>query len=385
MLRSVRLLNWKAHRDTTVPLGKLTVLVGPNGTGKTTVLDAIHQLGLMARGDVVREVYKGNHDIRYIRRGGTADHAALSVEGVRNGCEFVASVGFRFQEGAAPEDDDTLRSVRWDPMLTWSVNGRTTEPALDACAFDELKAPEGVDAECWRNWLKGTACYRLDARVIAAPASSKHRMPRVQFDGRDTAAALKALKLGHDEVWTRILNTLREVVPSVTSLGVELTPAPGSPVPGPSAHLVEPSGEWYRIVFGFKGADRVPAFGASEGTLLTLAIITILHAPSRPNLILIDDVEQGLHPTAQMEMIRQLSTLIGRDEMRDVQIIATTHSPYVLDAVDFDHVCVFASRPDGSAAVKTLSQHPDAERLRGKLTAGELWTSDRESAWVVGD
>jgi predicted ATP-dependent endonuclease of OLD family len=86
-----------------------------------------------------------------------------------------------------------------------------------------------------------------------------------------------------------------------------------------------------------------------------------------------------------MEMVRQLGTLLGRDELRDVQVIATTHSPYVLDPVDFDHVCVFASRPDGSAAVKTLAQHPDADRLRGKLTAGELWTSDPESAWVLED
>ncbi len=40
MLTSIHLHSWKAHRDTTVPLGKLTLLVGPNGSGKTTVLEA---------------------------------------------------------------------------------------------------------------------------------------------------------------------------------------------------------------------------------------------------------------------------------------------------------------------------------------------------------
>ncbi len=54
----------------------------------------------------------------------------------------------------------------------------------------------------------------------------------------------------------------------------------------------------------------------------------------------------------------------------------------MLDSVDFEQVCVFALRPDGSAAMKRLSEHPDAERLRGKLSAGELWTSDPESKWV---
>jgi predicted ATPase len=208
-------------------------------------------------------------------------------------------------------------------------------------------------------------------------------MPRIQFDGRDAAVALKAIKLGYDQVWSGILSTLREVVPNVTALGVEQV-AGEEPVPSGSSRLTEPSGEWYRIVFGFKGADQVPAFGASEGTLLTLAIITILHAPSRPNIILLDDVEQGLHPTAQMEMMRQLKVLLARDDMRNVQVIATTHSPFVLDPLDFDEVRVFAAKPDGSAVVKSLSEHPDAPVLRGKLSAGELWTSDQESDWVLG-
>jgi hypothetical protein len=85
-----------------------------------------------------------------------------------------------------------------------------------------------------------------------------------------------------------------------------------------------------------------------------------------------------------MEMMRQLKVLLARDDMRNVQVIATTHSPFVLDPLDFDEVRVFAAKPDGSAVVKSLSEHPDAPVLRGKLSAGELWTSDQESDWVLG-
>ena len=41
MIESIRLVDFKGHRDTTVPLGRLTVLVGDNGAGKTSVLEAL--------------------------------------------------------------------------------------------------------------------------------------------------------------------------------------------------------------------------------------------------------------------------------------------------------------------------------------------------------
>ena len=55
MITSIRLQNFKGHRDTTVPLGRLTVLVGPNGSGKTSVLEALaiqSRLAMEATGNV---------------------------------------------------------------------------------------------------------------------------------------------------------------------------------------------------------------------------------------------------------------------------------------------------------------------------------------------
>ena len=41
MIESIRIQDFKGHRDTSVRLGRLTVLVGPNGSGKTSVLEAL--------------------------------------------------------------------------------------------------------------------------------------------------------------------------------------------------------------------------------------------------------------------------------------------------------------------------------------------------------
>jgi len=41
MIESIRFINFKALRDTTLPLSPFTLLLGPNGSGKSTVLQAL--------------------------------------------------------------------------------------------------------------------------------------------------------------------------------------------------------------------------------------------------------------------------------------------------------------------------------------------------------
>jgi predicted ATPase len=137
----------------------------------------------------------------------------------------------------------------------------------------------------------------------------------------------------------------------------------------------------FRIVFDFKGAPEVSATAASEGTLVLLALLTALHSNNQRTLVLIDDIEHSLHPTAQIQLMKQLKELLT--QVPELQIVATTHSPYILDAVDPSDVCVFYPRGDGGIVTKRLSDHPDAQRAKGMLTSGELWSAESE-AWVLG-
>jgi hypothetical protein len=47
---------------------------------------------------------------------------------------------------------------------------------------------------------------------------------------------------------------------------------------------------------GARLAPDVPAHAASEGTLITLALLTALCSPNRPRILLLDDIDQSLHP-----------------------------------------------------------------------------------------
>ena len=78
-----------------------------------------------------------------------------------------------------------------------------------------------------------------------------------------------------------------------------------------------------------------------------------------------------------------LKELLELPEFKETQIIATTHSPYVLDELEPEDVIAFVSRTNGSVAWKSLAEHPDAAKMKGALKTGQLWSLDSERSWVL--
>ncbi|WP_224372844.1 AAA family ATPase [Hyalangium versicolor] len=227
------------------------------------------------------------------------------------------------------------------------------------------------------NQLIGSAVlYRFDARRIADVSFSSEETPSVEHDGFNTAVVLAAMKLEREEAFAQVETELRRIVPSVLRVRVRRVR-----IPQGASEATAIVGN--KVFLDFKDAADVPAHAASEGTLVTLALLTALCSPTRPRVLLLDDIDQSLHPQAQAQLMRELKNLlVGFPE---VQIVATTHSPYILDEMEPSDVLVFAPREEGGVAYRRLSEHPQAAQLKGMLTAGQLWTLDPESRWVLGE
>jgi predicted ATPase len=238
------------------------------------------------------------------------------------------------------------------------------------------------DDPLWRS-LGSASVFRFDPRKVAAASYSDDEKPHVEQDGTNTASVLAALKLSDDERFEAVVGGLQKLVPAVKR--VRIRPARVLRKIGEQQsagdHMVrvhEVMG--HQIAFDFEDASDVAAPAVSEGTLISLALLTVLHSDNRPDLLLIDDIEQALHPVAQIELMRQLTGIL--ELFPDLQIVATTHSPFILDGVAPEQVLVFFRRDSGEIVVKPLSEHPDARRAKGALSAGQIWTLDPES-WVA--
>jgi predicted ATPase len=325
MITTIRLQNFKGHRDTTVPLGRLTLFVGENGSGKSSALEALSllaELGPRAEG-VSFESGWGTDRLRF----GAAWPIVLEATGSGEGGAWTSRV---------------------------SITPATVESSG--------KATIGT-----------TRLFKLSAAKIGLAAYSAEPAAEVDVDGTNTAVALTSIKLGNDEAFDRIERDLRKLVPSVERVRIQR-----AVVSGTLQNLVGS-----KIYLDFRGAPGIPAHAASEGTLILLGLLTILHGSKRPKLLLLDDFDQSLHPEAQLELVRLIKGLLA--EFPDLQIVATTHSPYILDELDPSDVHAFALREDGTVAVKRLSEHPEAEKMKGTLSAGQLWTLDPERKWVLAE
>lgn len=358
MITSIRLQNFKGHRDTTVPLGRMTVLVGPNGAGKTSVLQALHLLGKLAE-QAPRQLLQDEWSPSDLLHRASQGPMRFEASGTNAGLYWGFSVSMTMPEPAAPQPRDWGLIFEWSPKM---------QPLVSLLLEPRSITDEPISA--LRPHYGPAVLYHFDARQIAAAAYSGEENPDVQSDGGNVAVVLAALKLEHEEVFSQIESELCRIVPSVQRIRVRRAKVAGSS--GIVGH---------KIIFDFHNAPDIPAHGASEGTLVTLALLTALFNPNRPRLLLLDDIDQSLHPEAQMQLVRELKQLLER--FPDVQIVATTHSPYILDELAPEDVQAFVQRPGGGIASKRLSEHPQAAQMRGALTAGQLWSLDPERRWVL--
>jgi predicted ATPase len=342
MITSIRLRNFKAHRDTTVSLGRLTVLVGPNGAGKTSVLQALNWMpelvSMASEGTFRADV----NPVDLLHRSGDGP-ISIAEEGREDGHD-------------------------------WRVSAEV--PVPKAGAIVPLRLKVSWNEEAYHPDAVGPAIlYRFDARRIADVAYSSEESPSVDEDGGNTAVVLAALKLEREEVFTQIEEELRKIVPNVQRIRVRRVKMLADHSSGDQVG--------HKVFLDFEGASDIPAHGASAGTLITLALLTALCSPSRPRVLLLDDIDQALHPQAQVELMRELKRLL--ENFPAVQLVATTHSPYILDELEPADIRVFALRGDGAVACRSLSEHPQAEKMRGALTSGQLWSLDPEWRWVIGE
>ena len=367
MIRRFELRDFKGHRDTQLALGRFTMLVGDNASGKTSVLDALSlQAGF---GDSPVRVLRDSMSPKDLLRRGSRGPITLRSDGSREGRPWQAM----FELQVSPmESDKTQKS--WELTL---VNQPGAAVRARASGNGNGAGESSGSWDYVAKTLGVARIYRLRAESIAAAAYSNRPEAQIEADGTNTAVALAAMKLGDDEAFQRVEDALRTLIPTVERVRIR------------PATVQDPSSETFREVVGsklyfdFRGAPGVPAHGASHGTLIVLALLAILHGPNRPNLILLDDFDHALHPRAQMELVRMIKNLLALEAFKEVQVIATTHSPYVLDEIDPSDIHAFALREDGTVATKQLSAHPEAERTRGTLKSGQLWSLDPERDWVL--
>jgi predicted ATPase len=202
--------------------------------------------------------------------------------------------------------------------------------------------------------------------ALSAPhmRSATHLGQVLEENGQGLGATVARVRLEANDGPRMLADRLGKIIPGVVNVGVDTEPQSSRVLP-----FVE-----------FAGVGKVPADRLSEGTLFALAVVAVLSQPNPSDILLIDDLDKGLHPAAFAELVSMLrSTLLTNPGL---QIIATTHSPFLLGCFETQEVRVMARKADGSAACSKLIDHPDFDHWKDAVDPGEFWASVGEE-WVL--
>ena len=320
MIEAIHFKNFKALRDTTLPLGPLTLIVGPNGSGKTTALEAL--------------------------------------------CLDKLKLGNRHLTAGVPWDDATRISIEieWGGAWSGSRTRREASPGRGALLHRDREG-QNIPGDDFTAFLTRARVYALDARMLARPVQLA---PNIEMgrDGVGLAGVLDRLRDEHPERFDALNAEFTRWLPEFDRI-LFRTPEPGHK----------------EISLRMRtGGHLIPAADGSQGTLLALAMLTLAYLPEPPPVIGLEEPDRGLHPRLLRDVrdaMYRLAYPAGVGEERDpVQVVATTHSPYMLDLFrDHPEEIVIATKVEGNVEFQRLSQRPDIEEILGSAPLGEVWYS----------
>ncbi len=364
MIHAVRFRNFKALRDVELDLDRFTILVGPNASGKTSVLEGLHHLTRLAATDP-RRVFEGRADIGVIASRGAQGAFELGLSGTFRRKRGDLSISFASIEDYPFSDAYRIES-RWGDRRS-SIRRELNPP--EGAASDEPAAelPLGLV-------LREAAYLRFDLARLAEASYSDLPTPVIGPDGSGLAAVVADMAVARPDDFRCLQEALRAVLPGL--LRVRLVRAK---VPRRGAEHEDPV--WgHEIVFDMAGAADIPARAASEGVLLMLGLFATLLGPDRHELVLIDRLERAVSPRSLGELMAQITQILAVDPR--LQIVATSDSPALLDHQSAESVRVHCLLEDGSVRVKPLTLHPEHALLREDLRPGEFWAQVGD-AWVA--
>jgi predicted ATPase len=325
MFESIKFENFKALRDTTLPLSRFTLIVGPNGSGKSTALNAFSVL--------------------------------RNPSHVLNNANQNRSVG-------VPLQSKIVLTAKWkDEGSDLFMDLRCLDGGLPK--FDPLPVtPDLAElAQKLERVLNRARVYSLDAAAIAAPVQLSPDM-ELGLDGSNLAGVLDRLRDKDPERFETLNEQLGHWIPEFNRILFE------TPYVGQRAIALRTR----------DGNHVIKAGDLSQGTLIALALLTLAYLPEPPSIICLEEPDRGLHPRLLREVrdaIYRLAYPDGALEKREpVQVVATTHNPYFLDLFrEHPEEVVIAEKIGLESKFSRLSDRADLEEILGDAPLSEVWYS----------
>ena len=344
-------------------LPDVTVMIGANGSGKSNFIHFFEMLSWMLRSQKLGE---------FIGRYGGADDQLFG--GNKQTPRMEATVGLTTEAGQneyhfALAHAHPDRFIFTEEACRFSSSDRPTQAGwqyIKGSGYQEAKIVEAAQSGTYLGVNPDTASYIVKLLRNCAThqfhdTSDESNLKKrwdvednshLRSHGGNLASILYRLEqedLGRFEL---ICHYISRILPVFDRFAIEES--------------------YGKVSLRWKAKWTDKTFGAhltSDGSLRFFALVTLLNLPPEmlPDVILLDEPELGLHPTA-IELVAHMVKALAQEK----QVIVATQSPLLVDAFGLDEIIVLDLK-DGKSELRKLD--PDEFRvwIEEDFTPGQLW------------
>ena len=420
MLKRLTVKNLKCLRNIDVPLGPFNVLIGPNDTGKTSFLDALRLLSRISTfpSAIIENCFQEPWSLEKLRWIGSTepeiqfglqyDNLDYSIEVTTYGGKTVVKC-----ESLRNSEAVLLQGKEADSQHEYKVEykGKVISTTRQYSALSSYRHTPEDELTRIATLLQNIKCYTLKPSQLAKDSYlAPERLQEPQMDasgyGLPSILSILASTAPEDPRYQEIKKYLREAIPQIANFGimpvpvrVRLTTAKQNAQWDDDLRYDQDS-KWDSFVektqyievtgqslyFELKNHKnrKIPASLMSDGVLLILGYLTLVYTTKHPAILLVEEPENGIHPKLLRfvtELLRGLSR--GLDATTPpVQIIMTTHSPYLLDWTAPEEAYIFQKDQESASTITPMAKIEGIKELLSDSMLGELWTNWGEEELV---
>jgi len=414
MITELRLKNWKSFSDATLYIDPVTILIGTNASGKSNTLDALLFLQRIASGVGVYQAIHGDVNLQPIRGGMEwvcrRPSNIFSLEIILNtkdkDIDHRYTLNVQVNGIKAEVCDEEMTLLKYGPRsqnpkesrLYYTQQQGNTTPGLSAYFSTGTKGP-GKKIELSRSYSVLAQAESLSLRkevqdgireIISqlqmifvfdpVPSHMRDYTPFSEIlkpDGSNMAGVLAALEPARKKDVEETLTRYLRKIPEGDIQRIWTEPV-GKFETDAMLYCEE---KWFEEQMGLVDSENLPssdthivdARGMSDGTLRFLAIVTAMLTRQPGSLLVIEEVDNGLHPSRAHILIGMLKEL---GKKRSIDVIVTTHNPALLDAAGVAMVpfitVVHRYEKNGASKLTLLEDLRQLPKLMAYGTLGRL-------------
>ncbi|MEH2388421.1 MAG: AAA family ATPase [Nostoc sp.] len=405
MLKKLILENWKSFHYAELPLDPLTILIGTNASGKSNVVEALEFLQRIAQGENIEAALAGDKTLTSIRGG--VEWAALKPEtqftlksliqghddltdyfykitieikpNVQVVDEYIIRKQPQYENNSATEETFLIKT-NFDKKLSVlmtdvfnrdnqsvSVYGSDNKTSvLNFVKYIEIDDYEGNIQDKMLGDEINVVVQCLDKIFILNPIPDKMRdysrlSDNLESDASNIAGVLAALD-GEQKV--EVESALSAYINDFPEGDIEKVFAE------PVGRLKTDAMLYCHEEWKSGDITEIDARTMSDGTLRLLAILTALLTGPEGSQLVIEEIDNGFHPS-RVELLVRILREIG--SKRKIDILLTTHNPALLDALGPEIVpFVVVAHRDSESGESKLTLLEDIENLPLLLASGTL-------------